>query len=222
MTLEDLIARYRTDANDKVQPYFCTDSEVTAWINDAVNEACLRGRLIHESSDDDIIKIAVIANTSVYQLHAALYELDHVSFALTDETESSPVKLVSREWLDDNVSNWRYLTGDPEFGIQSDKSIRLVPKPENAGTLIMEGYRLPVASLVDPADEPEINPEHHRHLINWALHKGFSMPDAEFFDAKRAAESEEKFIKYFGLRPDFDMRRKVREDEVQHVVAFMP
>lgn len=221
MTLEDLIARYRTDANDKVVPYFCTDSEVTAWINDAVNEACLRGRLIHESSDDDIIKIAVIANTSVYQLHAALYELDYVSFALPDE-ESSPVKLVSREWLDDNVSNWRYLTGDPEFGIQSDKSIRLVPKPENNGTLIMEGYRLPVAPLVEQADEPEINPEHHRHLINWALHKGFSMPDAEFFDAKRAAEAEEKFIKYFGLRPDYDMRRKVREDEVQHVVAFMP
>jgi len=221
MTLEDLIARYRTDANDKVMPYFCTDSEVTAWINDAVNEACLRGRLIHESSDDDIIKIAVIANTSVYQLHAALYELDYVSFALPDE-ESSPVKLVSREWLDDNVSNWRYMTGDPEFGIQSDKSIRLVPKPENNGTLIMEGYRLPTAPLVDPTDEPEINPEHHRHLINWALHKGFSMPDAEFFDAKRAAEAEEKFNKYFGLRPDYDMRRKVREDEVQHVVAFMP
>ncbi len=222
MTLADLIAGFRTDANDKAQPYFCADSEVTAWINEAVNEACIRGRLIHESSNAGIINIDVVPNTSVYQLHVSLYELDYVSFLLDGETESTPVKLVSREWLDDNVLNWRYLVGDPEYGIQSDKSIRLVPKPENDGTLIMEGYRLPTAALVQTTDVPEINPAHHRHLINWALHKGFSMPDAEFFDAKRAALAEEAFIKYFGLRPDYDMRRKVREDEVQHVVAFMP
>lgn len=86
--------------------------------------------------------------------------------------------------------------------------------------LYLEGYRLPLTSMVDPADEPEINPAHHRHLYYWVLQQVFSTPDAEIFDPNRAASAKAAFDRYFGLPPDSDLRRIVREDEPQHVQAF--
>lgn len=58
---------------------------------------------------------------------------------------------------------------------------------------------------------------HHPHLVEWALHKAFSVPDAEFFDPNRAQIAEAKFIDYFGERPDSDLRRITREDVPQHM-----
>ena len=71
-------------------------------------------------------------------------------------------------------------------------------------------------------DVPEINQIHHVHLIQWALHKAYSVPDSEFFDPNRSALAEQEFTDYFGPRPDSDVRRITRED-VPHVVQpFMP
>lgn len=53
MNLKALIARFRVLANDKAEPYFWSDEEVSGWLNDAVHEACLRGRLLH--SDDAFV-----------------------------------------------------------------------------------------------------------------------------------------------------------------------
>ena len=54
MQLSDLIKRFRIDANDKVEPYFNDDESVTSWLNEAVNEACIRGRLLHESENTEV------------------------------------------------------------------------------------------------------------------------------------------------------------------------
>ena len=222
MTLAQLIARFRTEANDQAVPYFCSDADVTAWLNDAVNEACIRARLIHESSNETVTKITVVAGTAVYALHASLYELDHIRFVDEDDN-SNAVRLVSTEWLDGNVmSEWRAWAGTPQYAVQTDKHIRLVPKPDIAGSVMMEGYRLPITAMSQGTDTPEIHAEHHRHLVHWALHQGFSIPDSEFFDKDRSAKAEAAFTQYFGLRPDADLRRITREDVPQHVEAFWP
>lgn len=220
MNLSSLIAIYRTDASDKAEPYFASDEEVTGWLNEAEAEAALRGRLIHESSNPDVCQVPVIAGTASYSLHAALYELTHVAFRAAGDTRRQPVVLVSTEYLDGTVSDWRDAEGTPEYAIQSDSGIRLVPKPTEAGALLIEGYRLPIAPMLladKDAATPEINGAHHRHLVQWALHRGFSIPDSEVFDPARAATAEAEFTRYFGLRPDADMRRTTRED-VPHTV----
>ena len=77
--------------------------------------------------------------------------------------------------------------------------------------------------MVDDTDAPvDLNKAHHPHLVEWALHKAFSVPDTEFFDPNRAQIAEAKFIDYFGERPDSDLRRITREDVPQHVEPFFP
>lgn len=224
MQLSDLISRFRTLANDKVEPYFIDDASVTDWLNDAVSEACIRGRLLHESQNDDVCKIDVIAGTEHYVLHDSLYELSRVWFEPSNGAHGTYLALMSAESLDRRYrgDNWKLEQGAPQFAIQDDTGIRLVPIPNVDGELQLEGYRVPLSPMENDTDVPEINSIHHVHLIQWVLYQAFKVPDAEFFDPNRSALAEQEFTEYFGIRPDSDLRRITRED-VPHVVQpFMP
>ncbi|WP_308472575.1 hypothetical protein [Neisseria gonorrhoeae] len=83
MNLKALIARFRVLANDKAEPYFWSDEEVSGWLNDAVHEACLRGRLLHS---DDAFVTDVEKGRPLYAYAAGgfaagyAYEIDSIRF----------------------------------------------------------------------------------------------------------------------------------------------
>lgn len=223
MTLAQLISAYRTDANDKAVPYFASDDEVTGWLNEAQDEAAIRGRLLHEGANPDVCRSDVTPGTAVYPLHPSLYELTYAAFVSDDDGTTTRLRIVSTEMLDAIFTDWRTMTGDPLYAVQGDTSLRLVPAPDTTGELVLEGYRTAVSPMTLTAkesDAPEINALHHRHLVDWALFRGFSIPDSEAFDPNRAAIAESAFSRYFGLRPDADLRRITREDVPQVVEAF--
>jgi hypothetical protein len=215
MTRDDLIAEFRTITQDKVAPYFFATEDVARWFSDAEAEAVIRGRLMHESENEDVCVVSVSAGTSTYPLHPSLYEITHSAFRLNGATQRTPVKLTSTEELDRTVTDWRDQTGTPEFAVQSDESIRLVPRPLADGVLLLEGFRLPLKSLaLSATGKPEIHSVHHRHLVHWALHRAFSLPDSETQDLGRADVAEKAFSAYFGMRPDADLRRQTRADVI--------
>lgn len=220
MTLVQLLASFRVDADDGTAPYGWTDSSVKVWMNEAVREACIRARLLHESENSSMCQIAVTAGISVYPLHAALYEIDYMAFSPTGDTHRQPVKQISREDLNDTEPGWRERTGRVKYSIQSDTSIRLAFTPESSGTLHMEGFRLPLTDMVLDADTPEIHAAHHIHLVQWALYRAFSVPDSEVVDSNRATLAERAFSSYFGQRHDADLRRLTRQDTEHHNKAY--
>lgn len=224
MTLSELLRRFRIEANDKAEPYFNEDEDVTAWLNEAVEEACIRGRLVHEMNDPDVCCIAVSQGNSQYSLHEALYEISFLAFDAGRGQCIRPVAIASPEYLDRCFrADWRIQKGWPMYAIQNDRSIQLVPAPDEDGTLILNGYRLPLMAMQNSDDAPvDLFKGHHVHLVQWALHKAFSIPDAEFFDPNRAELAERKFTDYFGERPDSDLRRMTREDLQQTVVPIFP
>lgn len=223
MTLAELINRFRVEANDTVEPYLWADDEVIAWFNDAQEEAAIRGRLLHESEMRSVCEVNAKKGRATYPLSPLAYEITYAAWHPDSSAESNELFSTSVEGLTRNNRNWRQeREGRPHSFIQGDKSIRLVPTPAVNGTVIIECYRLPKEQLESMGDEPEINQAHHRHLVNWVLHKAFSVPDAEIFDAARSDLAERSFNEYFGLRPDSDLRRTTRHDEPHHVVAFMP
>lgn len=224
MTLEDLIRRFRIDATDTVpSPYLFDDEWVIVWLNDAQAEAAVRGRLLYEADNPVVCEIAVSAGVNTYQLHASLYELASTRFEVAGETRSEPLYLTTREELTRTRPDWRNDADDrPRFIIQDDSSITLWPRPNQAGTVRLEGYRLPIAAMANDSDKPEINATHHRYLVYWALHMAFSRPDAETFDPQRSKTAEDAFTRYFGIRPDSDLRRSTRSDEAQTNKVFWP
>lgn len=238
MTLADLIRRFRVLAHDTAQPYFWDTANVVDWLNDAEAQACVRGRLLLEDANPAVCQVAVTAGVHTYPLHPKLYELVRTGFRpLAAGGRSCIFRVVSREWLDAKYPNWRdaddwhHMDAGQRYLVQNDTSVRIVPIPAEDGTLTLEGYRLPMVSMAlpDPSapgapvrDKPEIHEGHHEHLLLWALHKAFSVPDSESFDAQRSAQAEAAFTAYFGPLPDSDMRRITREDVVHHNEAILP
>lgn len=221
MTLGELIARFRSASNDKVEPYLWSDEDVIQWLNDAQEEAAIRARLIHESDSASLCEVKTTAGKAVYQLKPQMYEITHASWDEDGTRSYRLLSLTSTEALDENDRYWRTRPASiPHSVIQTDRSVRLVPAPKSDGTLVIEAYRLPKSLMESPDDEPEINQVHHRHLVNWALHKAFSVPDAEIFDPNRAQIAADEFARYFGIQTDLDLRRTTRHDVQHHTDAF--
>ena len=221
MNLEQLIQQFRIDADDLQTPPLWEPEWVAVWLTEAQSQAAIRGRLLFETSDPAICEIPVTAGVATYPLHRTLYELEHLRFKATGATTSDRVHLKTREELDRIRPGWRDRSdSQPCFAIQDDTRITLVDRPSVAGTLYVEGYRLPLRALVNDNDKPEINEAHHRHLVHWALYRAFSKPDADGRDPGRAAAAEAAFTAYFGPLPDADLRRSTRHDEVQTNKSF--
>lgn len=220
MNLEQLTAQFRVDADDLTEPHFWGAEWIATWLTEAQAEAAIRNRLLYEASNPAVCQIAVAANAATHELHKSLFELAHLRFKATGAATSSVLSIKAREELDRIRPGWRDETGTPRHAIQDDTRITLVPRPEVAGTLHVEGYRVPLKALENDTDKPELHEAHHRHLVHWALHRAFTKPDSETIDPTRAATAEAAFTRYFGPRPDADLRRSTRHDEVQTNKAF--
>ena len=212
MNLEQLIASFRVDADDLEEPHLFKDEWIAAWLSEAQAEAAIRGRLILEDANPAVCQIAVTAGQASYELHRSIYEIADLRLVPAGQPKSVPLALVTREWLDDKRPGWRDCAGTPQFAIQTDRRIRLVGVPDADGVLHLEAYRVPLKALENDTDKPELNEAHHRHLVQWALHRAFSRPDSETVDPQRADRALEAFTRYFGLAPDSDLRRSTRHD----------
>lgn len=233
MTTDELIALYRVLGDDAAGRYRLKDADVQLFLVEAEQEAAIRGRLLFDS-----VTISVTSGTATYALDEAFYELSHVSFLDTDSVRH-PIKLVTAEYLDQSSTDdqtrivppagsgyniisgfedWRDSTGTPPlFAIQYDTTLRLAPTPAADGSLLVEGYRLPMR---EADDDPEISAIHHAHLVQWVIYRRFSITDEDHFDGQRAIVALAEFERYFGLRPDSDLRRATRHDTPHHVIPF--
>ena len=221
MTLEDLIRRFRVLASDTKDPPFWSDEDVTDWLSDGQVQACVRGRLLREDENNSVCRIALEPGRQVYKLHRSVYELIDVRIKPSIGS-SRPLKLVTREWLNAEMPDWRDCNWPAQFAIQDETRLRIVGTIEEGDALRIECYRLPLAAMEDDSDAPEIHEAHHEHLIQWALHKAFSVPDADAFDPARAKMAEDAFTRYFGQQPDSDMRRATRHDVQHYIRAILP
>lgn len=206
MTLAELRAQFRAEADDEVLPFFWSDLQVKNWLNEAEEEAASRASLLPEDADPAVCSIAVVANTAVYATHAAILDITRATFTPTG-SDAITLFLIDRIELDRIKPDWRTATDDPAYLVQDDTKIRIVPAPTTAGVLLIECNRLPLVPMAADDDTPEIASSHHRRLVHWALHRAFSKPDSETIDAGRAAAAERDFTAYFGIRPDADTRK---------------
>jgi len=220
MELSELIAQVRVDSDDLQADYLSTDANITAWLNEAENEACIRALLIHDVSTPAVCQIAVTAGVSVYPLHPAIIAITRTGFTATGSTTEQELYLTDLTELDRIYPGWRKVSDTPRYAIQDDTTLRLACTPTADGLLELECHRLPLKNIEDQTTEsPEIGRIHHRHLVQWALHRVYSRPDAEIFNPNKAATALAEFTRVFGLRPDADYRKASQANRPHRNVA---
>lgn len=215
MTLADLIAAFRLRADDVATPYLWSDDEVTLYLNEAVNEAAERARLIRDASTPAVTQISITTGDVDYALHASILAIDRAQLA------SQPRSLIRQtvEEMEQRFPDWRGMVGTPHFFVEDSGRIRIAPQSPQADTLNLTVYRLPLAPMLTETDSPEIHAKFHYRLIDWALRCAYLKQDAETLDKQKAADYQALFDLSFGKRPDANVQRKQREH--RHSVVKM-
>lgn len=220
MRREALRRRVRLLAQDTTLPYLWQDEDIDDWLNEAQQEAAIRARLLRATpaSHPALCEFSLTAGETAIALPEQLYEISYQEWVIG--AERRPLKLVSREWMDTTLPGWRAMpAAEPDYLVQDRQQLQVVPPPIADGAVLIEGYRLPEPMDLDD-DEPRIPLAHHIHLVQWALHVGYSMPDAETFNPGKSQAAEAEFARYFGARPDADLRADTRNDETHRIVAW--
>lgn len=219
-TLQQLLRDLRDDLDDDVAPYHYSDKKLTRWLNQAVEEAAVRGRMLLESNRADICKIALQAGTADYALHPCAWIIRR---AVLDGDLSDPLYRTTTHDMDRRGGrSWRTQTGTPQCLIRDQQAgrILLFPIPDRDSILHLTVIRTPDESeqLEQLDDEPVIDPIHHRGLINWALWRAYSVKDSEQLDPSAAQANLALFEQAFGRRPSADQIRHLAIDAGPGVV----
>ena len=214
MTGRDLIRRFRELSQDEVSPFLWEDCFVLKSLNEAEREAADRSRLLYD--DSLAVAVTVSAGKGRYAIDPHIIDIERA--VLTADGDHRPplrLKLFDRLELDwKTTPRSRHEAGLPwgmPFGLVYDgkQEVEIVPAPMSDGRLLLGTYRLPWAPF-DLDDEPEIPCIHHLALVDWALYRAFSIPDADEADERLAAFYLDSFEKYFGKRIDARKRRTRR------------
>lgn len=204
MTLADLIAAFRTEADDQTPPYLWSDADIVGYLNDAENEACIRANLL------------VAEKTLRFTPSRRSVALDPLVLDIIEarlDTRPNDNRLLERQsigWMDahDRLDN-----GIPTSYAIVGQSVYLHPTPTITETLRIRFYRLPseALSLTRPTSEPEIPLSEHVRLLDWALYRAFSKRDADSYEGKKAVDYAAQFAEHFGPRPSAHARQQYRE-----------
>lgn len=195
MTLAELIAEYRRDENDIRLPYLWSDEDLTAWFNEAENEAAIRAGLLF-----DVIEVPLVIDATAVTLDPAIHEVLRVDLR---DASGATHKL----WLSDRLEqdrlngSWRELSGLPNAAIVDDKEIVFNRIADADYTVVIEAFKRPAAAMSADDDEPEIAALHHSRLADWVRYKAYSIPDTDFLNLRKSERSFEMFEEYFGRRP---------------------
>ncbi|WP_243350887.1 DUF6682 family protein [Stenotrophomonas acidaminiphila] len=214
-SLRQLIDDCREELDDAVAPYLWGDELLIRYLNEAVEEACIRARLLVESRNPDVCRIALQAGQADYALHPSVYVIRR---AALEDRPGEPLCRTSSAVLDGCREQWRTEQGRPSYVIRDrqTREVSLSPVPAEVGALLMTVWRVPTAAEVMESDddEPVIDAIHHRKLVHWACHRAFNKKDSERYSPQDADRQLTLFIDYFGDRPTARALQQLATDPV--------
>ena len=205
MQLPDLLEACRQELDDVAAPHLWSDEQLVRYLNEAIRQACVRARLLVESTHP-MCAIAIVAGQDRYQLDPSVII---VRRAALRSRPSDPLFRTNTASLDRFRCNWRDEQGRPEFAVTDQQGagrlLLLTPKPTETDTLDLTVLRYPTEDeeLVadDDTSEPVIALEHHEALVHWVCHRAFRSADQEASNTSRANDKLALFEEHFGPMP---------------------
>lgn len=197
MKLGQIIEDIRIRLSDTAEPYLHSTEKLISYINEAESEACRRGKILPDSTTDDICKIDVTSGTSIYNLDPRIIAIERV-YNATKKKVIVPKKfsIADREdcgWQSREGSIMNYIVG-----MDKRDKLRLYRIPTEDQTIILTVFREPLNEMINPDDEPEIDSTYHKFLIHWVLYRCFSERDVDANDDKLASINLAAFESQFG------------------------
>lgn len=216
-TVEELLDQVRLDLDDPKFSGVDTDSrwkdaELLSYLNRAVDEACLRARLIEDTGKSPWGKIAVKTGKAEYPLDERVLRIRRAKL----EADWEPLRKVGYSYLDYRNADWEKESGPPVYFVQDfgGNKIRLAPIPTADDDLILTVQRKQSEPLtLDELEcEPEIPSHHHYQLLHYVQYLAYARRDDDSGDEKLADKHLMMFDGHFGPRPTAEDVETVRRE----------
>lgn len=186
LTIEELIAQFRTDNDDIYEPYMWSDVSITRYLSEAQDVLCDKVNIFPDeievaySADD----VWVARDDYITQVRGVFEGAETIQ--LRDAAEWQRLQ---------GSATWRTDTGTVTDLIEDMKADnwRLYPIPEEDGTLTLSIYRRPLISLIDGADTAVTDAQQVEAVLLYARSRSYLKQDADIFDQKQAAALEMQF-----------------------------
>lgn len=196
--IEDLTRREIADEAGSDAVRFVRSWQMLAYANEAEREACIRARLLVDSTTDAVCAIQTVAGQSVYSYDPRVLLI--LRGRLSGSTKT--IQRASHTVMDDRCPGWQDQSGEVEaFVTGMDKGmIRLFRIPVTDAPLNLTVVRLPLEPMLNRQSVPEVPASYHPALIYWIKHKIYNNQDSELFDKNRADIHLQMFDQKFGQR----------------------
>lgn len=189
MTARELLALFRIEVSDLAAPYLWSDAQVVGYLDDAQKQFC---RLTEGIEDGRSFKVSITAGKEWYALSPQILKLRK---AVSAET-GRELKVINVERMTAEGMLFDGRTGPINAlvtGIEKH-SARAWPVPAVGTVLHLNTFRLSETLAV--GDEPEIDEQHHRHLLMWVKHLAYDVQDSETYDSRKAEDFAQRFRAY--------------------------
>lgn len=215
------------------------NADLVSLIIEAQNEFCRRRPL------RGAMQLAITAGTTDYAirepdvgfgLNATILSIQ----AIHRQATGQPVRKIDKRHLDPAVAYppVSFYQEDapvlndyspPSGAIVAERSIRILGTPEAAETLVLTVERLPDAWYVPDWDsrklgEPEIDPQFHRVLVEYAAHLAFLRRDFDTYNPDLAAQALALFDRTVGplqSAVDWEWRRRKANTRPRATAQFL-
>ena len=197
MTLADLIAAAREDADDTAVGSFWSDAVLTRYANQAEQEAARRSRLLLDTETAAVCEYAVASSARAITLHPKII------FVRTLRLDSTtlPIPRIHVKDLDERIPDW--LTADLAQPIvyipnRQPGKLHFYPGFADADTVRLSVIRLPLVDMALTTDTPEIDARLHEYLVHWMVFRMLMKPDEDTKNEALAKTHLALFEQQFG------------------------
>ena len=207
MNRGELIERTREILQDSALPPLTPDDMIGQHLNDAVDEACIRTRIIQDSRST-FCTIPLLPGVSQYTLHCSIFAVRRAKIV----GQLDPLHLWDVADMDRYYPGWddptlacRAIPEAATFGYDSGR-FTVTPTPDAAYTLKLLVWRSAVDSerMRSNKDCPALPMHMHRELKHWAAGMILNNQDGELFDPDGAAKQFALFNAAYGDKPDLN------------------
>ncbi len=218
MTVNELIAMFRTETADIEAPYLWTEEEVITYLNDAYFMLVRFMGGVADSASAPCT-VAVLANATSIPIDPTFIRITR-AFRVSDGAEISVIEDTDTPLVRDSSGKLALLrvgsaTGPIQYIVLGADALtaRIHPVPIAPDSIALHVRRLPVTPLVAGTGTPtDVRTEHHLHLLKWMKAMAYRKQDTETLDPVKAAENEALFLQYCSqaVHEQERMRRKSR------------
>lgn len=201
----DLIAAFRSEVRDEVEPYLWSPEEVISYATAAQEMFCrLTGGLADASSA--LTTLALDVGDEFTNISPKILKLR----AARDAATGRDIELLNYEDLQLGGGGFTSDYGNITSGFRLDATqgavrhavvgmepnkIRWLAIPAEAQTVKLVVYRMPLDPVTD-AEDLEIDEHHQPSLLSWMKHLAHRKQDAETFDKGRSDLFRDEFREY--------------------------